>query len=307
MSFNGSGTFTRTNGTYTGSSVWANDRDASTKITAANHDTHDQDLADGLTACITKSGVSTPTANIPFGGFRVTNLGNATARTDGIVAGQVQDAGVIYGGTSGGSANAQTLTLTPAITAYTNGMLIRFKAGFTNTDVATLNVNSVGATNIQRSDGSSIKTNDLVANQIYDVIYNSTGPKFVLLPQATGFVSWSPSYTPQAGVLTSTTTTLAEYKLQDDHCFINLQFNTTPTVAAPTYIDVTNLPWNVRSSGANQDKIVYATGGATDYIAVARFTDNSTTLRLFITSSVPMTVATVWTFRVWQYYNRKGT
>lgn len=55
------GTFTRTNGTYNGSTVWAQDRDASVKITAAHHDTHDQDLATGINACVAKDGSNTLT------------------------------------------------------------------------------------------------------------------------------------------------------------------------------------------------------------------------------------------------------
>lgn len=36
-----SGTFTRTNGTYTGAAVWTSDAGAAVKITAVRHDTHD--------------------------------------------------------------------------------------------------------------------------------------------------------------------------------------------------------------------------------------------------------------------------
>ena len=41
-------TFTRTNGTHTGTSVWQQDRDAGTKIVADRHDTNDNDLATGI-------------------------------------------------------------------------------------------------------------------------------------------------------------------------------------------------------------------------------------------------------------------
>lgn len=51
-----SGTFTRTNGVYTGASVWTNDLQASIKIVAARHDVHDKDLADGINACLHKGG-----------------------------------------------------------------------------------------------------------------------------------------------------------------------------------------------------------------------------------------------------------
>ena len=73
------GTFTRTNGTYSGASVWASDLAANIKIVASRHDTHDQDLATGINACLNKNGLNSPTANINWGGFKITNLGTANA------------------------------------------------------------------------------------------------------------------------------------------------------------------------------------------------------------------------------------
>lgn len=51
-----SGTFTRSNGVYTGTAVWTSDASAAVKITAARHDAHDQDLAAGINACLHKGG-----------------------------------------------------------------------------------------------------------------------------------------------------------------------------------------------------------------------------------------------------------
>jgi hypothetical protein len=62
MPWDGSGGFTRSNGTQTGSTTWANARDAGNNIVASQHDTHDQDLADGIAACLTKNNESKPTA-----------------------------------------------------------------------------------------------------------------------------------------------------------------------------------------------------------------------------------------------------
>src|SRR5689334_7370671 len=46
--------------------------------------------------------------------------------------------------TSGGSANAQTISYTVAPAAYVTGDLYVFKAGRTNTGATTLNINSLG-------------------------------------------------------------------------------------------------------------------------------------------------------------------
>ena len=182
MAFNGSGTFVRNNGTFTGSTVWASDSGAGVGIVTNRHDTHDQDLATGLSNCICKDGQTTVTANIPMSTFKFTGLGNGSSRTDSAALGQLQDQATTWGGTSGGSANAQTISLTPAITAYVSGMTIRFKAGFTNTGSVTLNVNSVGAVTITKLDGRTLSTGEIVASQLIQVVYDGTN--FVLVNKA---------------------------------------------------------------------------------------------------------------------------
>ena len=57
MAWNGSGTFTRTLGT----SAWAVDAAAGTKILSSRHDTNDQDLATGIQACLTTNNENKPT------------------------------------------------------------------------------------------------------------------------------------------------------------------------------------------------------------------------------------------------------
>lgn len=52
MSWNGSGTFTRT----LGSAAWVGDAAAGTKIVANRHDTNDTDLATGINNCVAKDG-----------------------------------------------------------------------------------------------------------------------------------------------------------------------------------------------------------------------------------------------------------
>ncbi len=51
-----SGTYTRTNGTYSGAAVWTSDASAAIKILASRHDTHDQDLASGINSTLHKGG-----------------------------------------------------------------------------------------------------------------------------------------------------------------------------------------------------------------------------------------------------------
>jgi hypothetical protein len=79
MPRNGSGTYTRPQSDYVpGTTILA---------TSVNSDLND--MASALTASIARDGQTTPTANIPLGGFRITGLGSATAATDAATLGQV--------------------------------------------------------------------------------------------------------------------------------------------------------------------------------------------------------------------------
>jgi len=63
MTWDGNGTYSRTNGTNTGATLWNADAAAGTKITTARHDTHDEDIATAITACLTKNMETKPTAD----------------------------------------------------------------------------------------------------------------------------------------------------------------------------------------------------------------------------------------------------
>jgi len=76
MPFNGSGTFTK-------AVDWATEA-ASPPVAISNLDTSEQDIADGLSNCITKDGQTTITAHIPFNDKRITQLADATAATDAL-------------------------------------------------------------------------------------------------------------------------------------------------------------------------------------------------------------------------------
>jgi hypothetical protein len=83
VSYNGTGTFViNSAGTpyVTGTVI------SSTAANALNND-----LATGLSTAITKDGQTTPTANIPLGGFKITGLGAGTVASDAARLSQVQN------------------------------------------------------------------------------------------------------------------------------------------------------------------------------------------------------------------------
>jgi hypothetical protein len=73
-----------------------------------------------------------------------------------------------------GVANTYAVTLAPAATAYTAGMVVRFKAANANTGASTLNVNAVGAINLKKLGGAALLANDILANQMVIAVYDGT-------------------------------------------------------------------------------------------------------------------------------------
>lgn len=84
---------------------------------------------------------------------------------------------------AGGSANAITLALSPALTQHIVGMPIYFKASATNTGAATVQVNSLSAVPLTLADGSAIEYGAIRSGCIYNIIYSGTS--YVILNATT--------------------------------------------------------------------------------------------------------------------------
>lgn len=85
-----------------------------------------------------------------------------------------------WGGTSGGSANAQTISIAN-YNNYVAGVPLRFLAGFSNTAATTFNVSSIGLRNVYRqTEDEVIPTvgGEIVAGAVVTVTYD--GAKFVI-------------------------------------------------------------------------------------------------------------------------------
>ena len=248
MAFNGSGSFIRTNGVNSGSDTWDQDRNAGTKILSSRHDAHDQDLANGLSNCITKDGQTTVTANIPFAGFELVNIGSATARANAARLSQVQDGSVIWGGTSTNSGNAYSITLSPPITAYAAGQRFVFKANAANTGAATLNVNAVGAVNIRQGNNVALEGNEILANQIVEVVYD--GAQFIYVNQPFfAYRTWTTTLSGSGSMTLSGTTINANEYFRIGH-FIFFVVNASYTVGGTPSTDIQFTPPTSADSGA---------------------------------------------------------
>ena len=173
--------FTRTDGTRSGDDTWQHAAAAPVDIVAPDHDNHDTDVANGVNVCLKKDGGNTATADIPMGGFTLTNIAAAGARTESASFADVQDNKAEYVATVGGTADAITLTPTIAITAYVAGQRFSFIAGGDNTAATTVSVSAVGAKSVVRNDGANtaLAGGDIQAGAIVDIEYDGT--RFLLL------------------------------------------------------------------------------------------------------------------------------
>jgi len=93
-----------------------------------------------------------------------------------------------WGGTDSGSTNAFVVTPSPAATAYTAGMVVRFKANSTNTGASTINVNALGTKTIKKNGLSDLVSNDIVSGQIVTLVYDGT---YFQLQVVEGIVSYA--------------------------------------------------------------------------------------------------------------------
>jgi len=254
MAFNGSGVFNRI---YN----WVNDKANGYKITASRMDGEFDGIATGLSNCITKDGQTTLTANIPFSTYKLTGLGSGTARTDAINVGQVQDNQFLYLGTTSGSADAYTLTPSPAITAYTATQQFTAKISATNlTTTPYLQVSAIAnpTTTAVIKKLSATKTeiaveaSDLLINGIYDFKRNSANDAWIVLNPEKAF------YDLTNGVKATTTTQGVVYLLPNRNILINGamaidQRNTgaSQTITAGSALAYTIDRWYAYCTGAN--------------------------------------------------------
>ena len=164
MARNGSGTFSNPYPNFVSGTV----------ISSTQVDANNSDIATALTQSIAVDGQSTVTANLPMNAKKLTGLAVGAAATDSLNLGQAQAEAMVWCGTAGGSANAITLSPTPAITAYAAGQRFVWKAsGSVNTGATTVAISGLGAIALQDS-GAALVAGDHAAGKIYMGILDTT-------------------------------------------------------------------------------------------------------------------------------------
>jgi len=280
MPWSGAGSFSRTNGINTGPTTWSLDEAGGIGIARDRHETHDNDLATGINAAIAKNGENAPTANLPMGGFRHTNVADATTRSDYSKVSQTQDSAYMYGGTSTGAANVYTILLSPAITAYTAGLTVRFRSHQANTGTATLQVNGLGIVNITKRAGTIfLNGGDIGNGDIIECMHDGT--VWQLTAQRGGLESWTPTFA-GSGSMTTTAPSInqAHFHREGEIVWFTIQATVTTGGVASNQVQFT-LP-------------VAALG--TGYINFAGFVNDVGNLRSALGIAVSTTVVGVQRF-----------
>lgn len=196
-------------------------------------------------------------ANINFvegSGFKMPAINNSARALMAAVKGFSNQ--ISAAKTTGGSANAQTLTsdsVAAISTAYAAGMIFCVKAGYTNsTTTPTFNVDGVGAKTIKKGGAqAALAAGDITAGGIYWLAYEASGDCFLLLNPDTGPVSSQPldatltalaalSYT--SGTLIIRETAADTFELVSDALYAHLagaeSFTGAKTFTAATVVDL---------------------------------------------------------------------
>ena len=157
-----------------------------TVISSTQVDANNSDIATALTQSIAVDGQSTVTANLPMNAKKLTGLAVGAAATDSLTLGQAQAEAMVWCGTAGGSANAITLSPTPAITAYAAGQRFVWKAsGSVNTGATTVAISGLGAIALQ-DNGSALAAGQHQANRVFMGILDTTSTVQVTQVQISG-------------------------------------------------------------------------------------------------------------------------
>lgn len=291
------GSYTKGNAATGG---WQGDASIGIGIEADRHDTQDDDFTAGINNALAKDGQNTPTANLPMGSYKHTGVGNATNNDEYVALGQldsisvaldggntptadlpmggfkhtgVDDAtaadeylsyGQLLGASSavltGGTLPNYTATLTPAPTAYTQGMsfAIIIHSTLPSSGGATLNVNGLGAKNLKvTTNGSSRRdpvAGELSARQVYFVTYEAALDSFQIANPTIGYAafSYTPSITSNSGTATLNATGNDNWWQYVNPTLIRLHFQANINLSGATSLWVAlSLPINAASHEDN--------------------------------------------------------
>jgi hypothetical protein len=133
---------------------------------------------------IGSAATGTGKATIVIGNTTATNASTVAIRSGltGNSGGILLEGPLNYGAAADGD-DDYDITILPAPSAYSTGMMIMFTAATANTTGATINVNSLGSKALVKGNNAALATNDIIAGRTYIAVYDGT--QFDLINPAT--------------------------------------------------------------------------------------------------------------------------
>lgn len=144
-----------------------------TTISSTIFNTLVADMVAAMTASLTRDGQTTPSANLPMGGFKHTGVADGTSRNQYATVGQTQDNAQSLVGSVAGT-NTITGSLAPAITSYTNGQTVVLIPANDNTGAVTLALNGLSAKGVFKLNGAALVATDLRATEPAVLVFATT-------------------------------------------------------------------------------------------------------------------------------------
>ena len=119
--------------------------------------------------------------------YAISNTGSAisiqTSANTAVVPtlASLQSGGTLFCASASGSGNTYTCAMSPTLTAYTAGMLLLFTPNVNGTGGATtLNIDTLGAKAVKKSDGSTNPgASDIVAGRYYPIVYDGMAIRLI--------------------------------------------------------------------------------------------------------------------------------
>ena len=176
MARNGSGTYSNPYPNFVSGTV----------ISSSEVDANNSDIATALTQSIAVEGQSTVTGSIPMNSNKFTGLAVGAAATDSLSLGQAQAEAFVWCGTASGSADAITLSPSPAITAYAAGQrFVWMASGSANTGATTVAISGLSAIALQ-DNGAALVAGNHAAGKMFMGILNTTSTVQIMQVQSSG-------------------------------------------------------------------------------------------------------------------------
>ena len=179
MARNGSGTYSNPYPHFVSGTV----------ISSSETDANNSDIATALTQSIAVDGQAVVTAHIPMAAHKFTGVSVGSAATDSLSLGQAQAEAFIWCGTAGGSADAITLSPSPAITAYAAGQRFVWMASSSvNTGATTVAISGLSTIALQNN-GAALVAGNHAASKMFIGILNTTSTVQIMQVQNSGTIS----------------------------------------------------------------------------------------------------------------------